>query len=454
MGRLTRASRWTSLAVMAALTASCVPSRREVFSPVDREVVRRLGISAVWHDAVDGSRVDAATAALLARPLGLDEVVRIAVANSERLQAQFEALGIASGVVADAALLPPTEVDVSYKLATAGGGAEVELGVVQDLLDLVQRGQRRDVASAELAAAQARAVAATVDLAARAQRAFYDVVAAQQTLELRQVAFDAADASATLAERMHAAGNATDLALARERDRREQARIDLARAGLEIEVGREALNAVLGLTEGNTGWSVAGRLPALPPRAPALDDLEVAALDDSLDLTVLRHEEFAASGRVRSARTQAWLPSFGVGIAAARRDGGEWEVGPVLRFGVPLFGQGQGARVRANAELRRTRRDRAATAIELRAEVRATRQRALAAYAEASRLRDVVLPLRQQILDETLLHYNAMNASTVELLLARRELVDAGQQYVEALRTYWSVMTEVTALRRGVMRHP
>jgi outer membrane protein TolC len=126
----------------------------------------------------------------------------------------------------------------------------------------------------------------------------------------------------------------------------------------------------------------------------------------------------------------------------------------VLRLGLPLFGQGQGARARANAELRRTRRDRTATAIELRADARATRQRALAAYAEARQLRDVVLPLRQQILDETLLHYNAMNASTVELLLARRELVDAGQQYVDALRSYWSAMTEVTALRRGVMRHP
>lgn len=445
-------SRRTSLAVMAALTSSCVPSRREVFAPVDREVARRLGLSTTWRD--DGGRVDAATAALLAQPLGLDEIVRVAVANSERLQAQFEALGIASGAVADAALLPPTEVDVSYKLATAGGGSETELAVVQDLLDLVQRGQRRGVASAELAAAQARAVAATVDLVARAERAFYDVVAAQQTLELRQVAFDAADASATLTERMHAAGNTTDLALARERDRREQARIDLARAGLEVEVGREAVNAVLGLTEGQTGWSVAGRLPALPSAAPALDDLEVAALDDSLDLTVLRHEEIAASGRVRAARTQAWLPSLGVGVAAARRDGGEWEIGPVLRLGLPLFGQGQGARARANAELRQARRDRTATSIELRADARATRQRALAAYAEARQLRDVVLPLRQQILDETLLHYNAMNASTVELLLARRELVDAGQQYVDALRSYWSAMTEVTALRRGVMRHP
>ena len=31
-----------------------------------------------------------------------------------------------------------------------------------------------------------------------------------------------------------------------------------------------------------------------------------------------------------------------------------------------------------------------------------------------------------------------------------RQLVEAGQQYLDALRRYWNAMTEVTALRRGV----
>ena len=61
-----------------------------------------------------------------------------------------------------------------------------------------------------------------------------------------------------------------------------------------------------------------------------------------------------------------------------------------------------------------------------------------------------MLPLRQQIVDETLLHYNAMDADPFQLIVARRELADAGHQYLEAQRRYWNALTITTALRRGV----
>ena len=94
----------------------------------------------------------------------------------------------------------------------------------------------RAAARADLAAARAKATATALRLAARVEIAFDDLIAAQQELELRRTAFDAADAAATIRERMHAAGNTSDLAQARDRDAREQARIDLARAEAAVEV--------------------------------------------------------------------------------------------------------------------------------------------------------------------------------------------------------------------------
>jgi hypothetical protein len=61
-----------------------------------------------------------------------------------------------------------------------------------------------------------------------------------------------------------------------------------------------------------------------------------------------------------------------------------------------------------------------------------------------------VLPLRQQIVDETLLHYNAMDADPFQLIVARRDLADAGHQYLDALRRFRAAMAEVDALRAGV----
>jgi outer membrane protein, heavy metal efflux system len=78
----------------------------------------------------------------------------------------------------------------------------------------------------------------------------------------------------------------------------------------------------------------------------------------------------------------------------------------------------------------------------------------LEAYQEARHLHDVVLPLRQKIVDETLLHYNAMDADPFQLIVARRDLADAGHRYLDALRRYANAMSEVQALRHGARVRP
>ncbi|MBA3395051.1 MAG: TolC family protein [Deltaproteobacteria bacterium] len=418
-----------------------------MFGPVDREVERRIGVEVAWHGA-SGGRVGGAVDELLAKPLDRDAVIRVALAMNRRLQAQYDELGIAASVVADATVLAPTELDVEYKRALNGDGTELEIEATQDILDLIQIPQRRGIANAQLAAARSRAVAATVSLVARVEAVYVDVVAAHQELELRQTSFDAASAAAVLTERMAEAGNVPELTLARERDQREQARIDLGRAQVDVEVRREMLNELLGVSGKQTRWTVAARLPDLPATSPALDTLERDAVAASLDLQALRADEEAAASRVGVARLRSWVPELGIGIAASRSDG-EWEVGPAISVGLPIFNQQQGPRARAHAELGRARNEASATATELRARARATRQRVLEAYAEARHLRDVVLPLRQRIVDETLKQYNAMNASTFELLVARRDLVDAGRQYIDASRRYWRADTDARALARG-----
>lgn len=432
---------------LLAMTASCAPSRSQVFGPVDREINRRLSLDATWSS---DERVPAAISALLEEPLDRQAAIKIALAKNRRLQAQYDQLGIAASAIAAATVLAPTTVDIEYKFATASSPSEVEVDVIQDVLDLLQIPQRRGIANAELAAARARAVGATVELVARVEGAYVDAVAAQQELELRQSVFDAASASAEIAERMFVAGNLPALGIARERDQREQARIELARAQLDVEVAREALNEELGLTGKETGWTITAQLDAVPAIAPALDRLERDAVASSLDLAATRADAEAAAGRIGVARVRSFLPELGVGIAADRTDG-EWEVGPAISFGLPIFNQGQGPRARANAELSRARNLAAATSVELRARARATRQRVLAAHAEARHLFNVVLPLRQRIVDEALKQYNAMNASTFELLAARRDLVDAGRQYIDALRRYWRAEAQARSTARGAM---
>ncbi len=104
--------------------------------------------------------------------------------------------------------------------------------------------------------------------------------------------------------------------------------------------------------------------------------------------------------------------------------------------------------------VRRDDHELAAQALELDAAARAAGAAALATYREARQLHDVVLPLRRQIVDETLKHYNAMDADPFALIAARRALVDGAHQYLDAARRYWNAIAEVTALSRGVMLEP
>ena len=70
------------------------------------------------------------------------------------------------------------------------------------------------------------------------------------------------------------------------------------------------------------------------------------------------------------------------------------------------------------------------------AEPGAARDAVAAARDQAEYYRAVVLPLRARIVEETQLHYNAMQVSPFQLLTARQQQIDAGAAYVGALRTY------------------
>jgi len=421
--------------------ASCVPSSRELRAPVDHLVGERLGapIATQTAPAID---------ALLAQPLDAAAAVRIALARSPRLQAAFDELDIAAGDVAAALGLGPVAIDA--KLRFVSGRTDYEVDAIQNVLGLVAAPGRRAAARAELAATRATAAAAALRLAARVEIAFADLLAAQQDVELRQAAFDAADTAATLRERMHAAGNTSDLAQARDRDAREQARVELGRAEAAAVSRREAVNALLGVSGDRTKWTTAGTLPDVAASPPPLDAIEATAVAASLELAAGRARRDAAEHRAAGVRLRTVLPELGVGIAVAD-DGTGTGVGPALRIGIPLFDPRTGERARANAVVRREDHTLAAEAIELAAAARAARAAALATYQEARHLHDVVLPLRQQIVDETLKHYNAMDADLFALITARRELTDAAHQYVDALRRHANAMTEVTALARGVM---
>jgi cobalt-zinc-cadmium efflux system outer membrane protein len=279
--------------------------------------------------------------------------------------------------------------------------------------------------------------------------AFYAHAAAEQTLDLRRTVAAATQASYELAQRIRKAGNSTALDLANERALHEQAKLDLAQAEAAALDTRERLNVLLGLWGTNTSWTIRDRLSDPPTDEPAGDDIERRAVERSIDLAVARREIEAAARSLGIRRSFGLIPEAEAGVAAEREPDGEWAVGPAFSFPIPLFDQGTAATSKARAELERVRQRYVATAVEVRSVARAGRNRLLAARARADYFRRVIVPLRQEITRETQLQYNAMLVGAFQLLQAKQAEIEAGVEYIDALRDYWVARTQLEQVESG-----
>jgi cobalt-zinc-cadmium efflux system outer membrane protein len=434
----------------AALLAGCASVPGDAgFAGVKSEVARRSGQRIVWNARTPEDRAaDNAVRQMLARGLDADRAVQVALLNNRRLQATYADLGVAQADVVQAGLLRNPVFDGEVKFLK-GGGQIIDLAVTQDFLDIFFIPLRKKVAADALQSAKLRVTGAVIDLAGRARAAFYGHEAAEQTLELRRTVADASAAAYELARRLHDAGNITDLDLANERAMYEQAKLDLAQAEQAVLDTRERLNVLLGLWGTDTRWTAPSRLPDPPVSEVAMDDVERRAVEENLDLAMGRKQIEAAARKLGIQRSLGLLPEAEAGVAAERDPGEPWAVGPALSVPIPLFDQGQARSASAAAELERAREQFYATAVEVRSAARRARNDLLAARSRADYYRQVILPLRRQITEQTQLQYNAMLVGAFQLLQAKQAEVEAGVQSVNALRDYWLARTQLDQITSG-----
>lgn len=436
-----------TLVIVAA--SSCAPTRSYLFDPIAASVEERTGVRPEWRTGWARSAAGAQRIReVLAKPLTAEGAALIAVLNSSQVQEVYAELGVAGAALTSARTVHNPELDAELLFPLdSGGETRIELSAVQDVTDLLAILPRARGADASLKAARRRAVATTVAAAAHARARFYAAAAATQQLSLRRTIAEAAGASAALARSLHAAGNITDLALTRELVFEEEALLEVTAAEAAATSARERLNATLGLHGQETGWRTAETVPDVPERLEDLRDLEREAVTASLELEALRWDLEAGGQQIGLARFESFVPRLGLGAAAKREDG--WHAGPIVTLSLPIFDWGSGKRAGAWAEVRRLQHRYTGAAVTLRAMARAARTRLIAAHARAHRMKTTVLPLRERLVDESLLQYNAMNVDAFELLVVRREQIEAEVRYIEALRDYWVARTEVDQLRAG-----
>jgi cobalt-zinc-cadmium efflux system outer membrane protein len=429
-----------SLALAAVLSFGCVSTSID---------------EAALHSAADARQRQAGLAraqlprdvnALLARPLTADAAVQVALLNNRGLRASLEQLAIARAGLSGVRRLPNPTLEGALRFG-GEGDPEVEVGAMIDVTELLLVLSRGGATAAGVEAARLDAVAAILDLAFETRAAFVELQAALQQLELRGTVQQAFGASADLAGRLREAGNITELERATQQSVALEARLSYQRAERNVAAARERLNGLMGLWGRGTGWAAVPRLPEPAGNELPIETLEAEAVRRSLDLEIAKQRFTAAAKRSNVATAAGWLPELRAGVSAERDEA--WAVGPAVELELPLFYQGQGEVALARAAMRQQQNVYTDTAVRLRARAREAATRLRAAREAVGYFREVLLPLKQKVLDETQLQYNAMAAGAFQLLAAKRDQIESASAYIDQLREYWLARTEAEQLLAG-----
>ncbi len=396
---------------------------------------------------------------LLKKPLVVESAVQIALLNNRGLQAAYSELGISEAQMVEASL-PPSPT-VSLARLVGFGGLEIERQILQNVLGLLTLPRRKEIAEAKFQQAKVRAVEATLKTAADARRAYYRVVAANRSVVFLEEARTTAEALSDLAKKLGETGALPKLDQAREHAFTAEVNGQLAQARLKSRLEREKLNRALGLWGSETALKLPTVLKALPKSPQSIKDVETEAVKRRVDLEIARQElEILAKqlGLVKATRFIDVLEVRGIstfdrqktteanyrlepGPTLVREDEPSKEIerrrGFELEFKIPIYDFGE-ARTRLAEETYMAAVHRLIEkAVNVRSEAREAYTGYRGAYDIAMHFQREILPLRQIINDEMLLHYSGMLKDLFSLLTDTKARITANVQAIDATRDYW-----------------
>ncbi len=438
-----RLPRLLAVLVSAAVLGGCASfSPDGGFATVERTTKERLGKDVQWaRSEADQDRIAERVTELLSKPLSVDDAVQVALLNNRGLQASFQELGINEAELVQAGRLP--NPGFSFGRMSKGDEREIERGLHFNLARLIAMPLIGQMEARRFEQTKGMVAMTVLSLAAETRKAYYNALAAEETVRYMRQVMQAAEASAELARRMQQVGNFTKLQRAREQVFYADAAQNLARAEQAQRASRERLTRLLGAWGAQTQFTLPKRLPDLPKNVLDLPDIERTAMAQRLDVQGAKLAAEQTARNLGLTRTTRFVNVLELGLM--RNSSNEaptqrgWEIGIEL----PLFDWG-GARVaKAEAVYMQTVHRAAETAVNARSEVREAYGAYRSAYDIARHQRDEVVPLNQRIGEENVLRYNGMLIGVFELLADARSQIASVNGSIQALRDFWIAQADL-----------
>ncbi len=370
-------------------------------------------------------------------PLSLHRAVALALERNLELQSQTDEVDVARARLDGASLVLQRNPEVGGAVGprsngTASATIDYEVEISQTIEVAGQRGARVDSATAGLAAAEAQLKRRRVVLAGDVQEAFGRALAAEQLLKLQRDAEALAKQALQAAEDRQKAGAASRIEV-------NTARIELGRALREktLAVQRRTaafgeLRILLGVDAAYPHLVLEGEL-SIPAEAAHLDEKAIlaAATANRQDLVAARKDLETAEAEHRLANRE-WAPTPRIGAIYKREEAAQIVQG-TLSFELPLFNRNKGARGVASARVHQSERALAALLLRIQQEAHIAASKHDAAHEAAQAYAGGIVQAMQENLSLVDEGYRAGKIDFFQLLVIRRETLDARRGYIEAL---------------------
>ncbi len=412
------------------------------FSTIQSTAKERIGKDVAWaRDDDQQNSIDKRVAELLAKPLSADDAVQVALLNNRGLQARFADLGISEAQMVQAGRLP--NPGFSFGRLRRGDEIELDRSLQFNLMRLLTLPLASQLEQRRFEQVKREVAMDVLAHASNTRKAYYQAVAADESVRYMRQVKGTAEASAELARRMEQVGNFNKLDRAREQAFYAEATLGLARAEQAQRSARERLTRLLGVWGPQAQFQLPERLPDLPAQPTDQPDIERVAMSQRLDVQAakLGAEQTARNLGLTKATRFIDVLEFGL----VRNSSNEaptqrgWEIGLEL----PIFDWGSAKVARAEGIYMQAVQRAAQVAVDARSEVREAYGNYRSAYDIARHQRDEIVPLRKRISEEQGLRYNGMIVGVFELLADARAQVTSVNAYIESLRDFWLAQADL-----------
>jgi outer membrane protein TolC len=384
-------------------------------------LIALCAIGAAAQEPLRLSRADAIREALARNP-----AIVAARAQVEEARAAVETAGaipdpfITADVTGQTHLLNPN----------SGNGSDQGVGFTVPFPG--KRGLRRDVATADLRAAEFNERQLRQQIASQAAQAYDAILVAMRHREDLQQSKDLAADFVQKTQSRFLAGTVAKVDVIKAQTDQAQAGNDLISNERATATALASLNRVLGRMAG-------GRIETtdaldVPRDIPPVDALEQLALSSRPEIATVEAQLKGAASATKLAK-EFWAPDFNLSATRNAADGTPATFTSAVSIGVPIFyWQHQRGEV---AQARHREEELAANLNDIRAQVSLDVQTAFATASTSLRqaifIRDQLLPEAREVYRVASVSYGLGGLSALDLLDAKRTLLAAEAQYVDAL---------------------